>query len=124
MSELKITGAIKKIFDTQEVSASFKKREFVIETTEQYPQVIKFELTQQKCGDLDRYCEGQEVCVHFNVRGREWRKEGKETAYFNTLQCWKIESVNGATKTAPYENNKVPNDPNAPDGYDPEKLPF
>ena len=103
MSELKIEGAIKKIFDTQEVSASFKKREFVIETTEQYPQVIKFELTQQKCGDLDRYCEGQEVCVHFNVRGREWTKEGKETAYFNTLQCWKIESVNGATKTATIE---------------------
>ena len=45
MSELKLKGRITAIMDKQQVTDTFAKREFVVETDEQYPQMVKFELT-------------------------------------------------------------------------------
>lgn len=92
MSDLKLSGTIHKIFSTQDVSASFKKRDFVIETDEQYPQMVKFELSQAKCDDIAKFKEGDIITVNFNVRGREWNnpKTG-EMNYFNSLQAWRLE---------------------------------
>jgi hypothetical protein len=49
MSELKLEGKLIKIFETNQISEKFKKREFVIETDEQYPQTVKFQLVQDSC---------------------------------------------------------------------------
>ena len=89
---MELTGTIKLVRDTQEVSASFKKREFVITTEEQYPQDIQLEMTQSKCDDLDSFPVGSKVKVLINVRGREWINPQGEAKYFNTLQGYKIES--------------------------------
>lgn len=112
MSDLKIQGKLIKIFNTQEVSSSFKKREFVIETEEQYPQQIKFELTQAKCDDINAHKAGSQITVHFNVRGREYKG-----SYFNTLVCWRIEGVKKET-TKPIDDSSASNDNFADD------LPF
>jgi len=110
MSELKLTGTIKAIFEPVAVTDTFTKREFVIETDDKYPQTVKFEATQSYCDQLDQYKEGQEVNVHFNVRGREWtNKEGK-TSYFVSLNAWRVESVTQQQKavdaaTAPSTSN-------------------
>jgi hypothetical protein len=80
-------GTVKAIFDTQTFSSGFQKREFVITTEEKYPQDIKFEVVKEKCGGLDRYTVGQQLTVHFNIRGNEF--QGK---YFVNLQAWKIEA--------------------------------
>lgn len=88
---MEIIGRIKVINPTQEVSASFKKRELVITTDEQYPQHIMIEFTQDKCSDLDRYRVGEEVRVSINLRGREWINPQGETKYFNSIQGWRIE---------------------------------
>jgi hypothetical protein len=82
----KATGKIEKIFDTEEKSATFSAREFVIEVTDgQYPQMVKFQLVQDKVTLVDEYAEGDEVEVEFDLRGREWN--GK---YFTNLQAWRI----------------------------------
>lgn len=100
MSDLKVEGRLHKIFATQEVSASFKKREFVVETEEQYPQMVKFELTQNKCDDISAYKEGEKIVVNFNVRGREWNNpKTNEMNYFVTLQAWRLEKSNGGGNT-------------------------
>lgn len=88
---MELTGKIKLVKETQEVSASFKKREFVITTEEQYPQHIQLEFAQAKCDDLNAICIGDTVKVSINLRGREWVNPQGETQYFNTLQAWKIE---------------------------------
>lgn len=90
---MELTGTIKLVRDTQEVSASFKKREFVVTTEEQYPQDILLEMTQAKCEDLDTIQVGQKVKVSINLRGREWINPQGEAKYFNTLQGYKIESI-------------------------------
>jgi len=89
---MELTGVIKLVRDTQEVSASFKKREFVITTEEQYPQDIQLEMTQAKCDELDFFPVGSKVKVSINVRGREWINPQGEAKYFNTLQGYKIEA--------------------------------
>jgi len=93
---MELTGKIKLVKETQEVSASFKKREFVITTEEQYPQHIQLEFAQAKVSDLDTIGIGDKVTVHINVRGREWINPAGEPQYFNTLQAWKIEVLEKA----------------------------
>jgi hypothetical protein len=93
---MQVAGKIVAIMPTQVVSEKFSKREFVVETPDQYPQQILFQLTQDKCTLLDTLKVGQEVDVHLNLRGRSWQNPQGETKYFNTLEAWKID-VLGAT---------------------------
>lgn len=82
----KAEGKLEKIFDTEQKSASFQAREFVIEVADgQYPQMVKFQLVQDKCALVDDYSEGDNIEVEFDLRGREWN--GK---YFTNLQAWRI----------------------------------
>ena len=82
----KAEGKLEKIFDTEQKSASFQAREFVIEVADgQYPQMVKFQLVQDKCALVDDYAEGDSIEVEFDLRGREWN--GK---YFTNLQAWRI----------------------------------
>jgi hypothetical protein len=91
-----ITGTLKTKFPEQQVSDRFRKRDFVItDNSSQYPQHISFQLVQDRCGLIDSYNPGDEIRVFFNLRGREWMpKDGGAAKYFNTIEAWKIESVN------------------------------
>jgi len=88
---MEVTGKVKVVSAEQQVSASFKKRELVVVTAEQYPQSILIEFAQDKCDLLNSLQEGQEVKVHINLRGREWVNPQGEIKYFNQIQGWKVE---------------------------------
>jgi hypothetical protein len=94
---MELSGRIKVIKETNQISDKFKKREFVL-TVEgdkpEYADHIQLEFIQDKCSLLDTYSVGQMVAVSINIKGREWTKDGV-TRYFNTLQAWKISSVGG-----------------------------
>lgn len=96
---MNIKGRIIEIFETQQVSEKFKKREFVIECGEntQYPEYIKFETVQDKVNLVDSYKMGEEVDVFFNLRGRAWTNQQGVKNYFNSLQAWKINRVEGVS---------------------------
>jgi single-strand DNA-binding protein len=96
------TGEIRAIMDTQQVTDSFRKREFALEIEDgRYPQTVKFQLVQDKTELLDDFEEGQQVRVHFNLRGREYtRKSDGATDYWTNLECWRIETVKGAEDQA------------------------
>lgn len=113
---MQINGIIESIKETQVISDKFSKREFVLKTEHktQYPQSILMEFTQDKCGLLDKYTEGQEVSVDFNLRGRNWTNPQGEVKTFNTLQAWKIEDVN-AVKTQTENTNTAPPPVNIPE---------
>lgn len=98
---MEVTGKVKVINPTQEVSASFKKRELVVTTEEQYPQHILIEFAQDKCSLLDNYQVGQNVKVSINLRGREWVNPQGETKFFNSIQGWRIEKVQAEAPSAP-----------------------
>ena len=49
------TGKLHTIYDTKQVSERFSKREFVLELTDnpKYPQTVLFQLTGDRCAQLD-----------------------------------------------------------------------
>ena len=89
---MEIQGSIKLIGNVQEISPTFKKRELVVTTDEQYPQTISVEFVQDKTDLLNKFEIGQNVKVSINLRGREWENpQTKEIKYFNSIQGWRIE---------------------------------
>jgi len=89
---MEIQGSIKLIGNVQEISPTFKKRELVVTTDEQYPQTISVEFVQDKTDLLNKFEIGQNVKVAINLRGREWENpQTKEIKYFNSIQGWRIE---------------------------------
>ena len=89
---MEIKGIIKKISETVQISDRFRKREFVVEYSNNpdYPQPLQFAMVQDRCELLDSFQEGQEVEVHFDLRGREWTNPQGQVKYFNSLQAWKL----------------------------------
>ena len=67
MSNFKLSGKIKVIKPTEVTGKSFSKRDFVIETSDQYPQLVTFQITQDKCALLDNMKVGSQVEVSFNL---------------------------------------------------------
>ncbi|WP_284653723.1 DUF3127 domain-containing protein [Flavobacterium terrisoli] len=90
---MEVTGKIKVINPEQQVSASFRKRELVVATEEQYPQFISINFVQDKCDLLNNYNVGEAVKVSINLRGREWVNPQGETKYFNDIQGWRVEKL-------------------------------
>ena len=89
---MEVQGSIKVIGDVQEISATFKKRELVVSTDEQYPQTLSIEFIQDKTDLLNKFEIGQNIKVGINLRGREWENpQTKEIKYFNSIQGWRIE---------------------------------
>ena len=102
-----IEGKIHKIFPTESKTETFQTREFVIITEGVYPQYIKFQLTQDRCGIVDNYKEEEKVKVYFDLRGREWNEK-----YFTNLNAWKIEKpVPEAPQPQEDLSNKSNDDP-------------
>jgi hypothetical protein len=92
----KINGTLKVANQTQVISEKFSKREFVIETKDQYPQQVMFQLTQDKCELLSAFKVGNEIEVSFNLRGKSWTSPAGEVKYFNTLEAWRLERLDGS----------------------------
>ena len=89
------TGRLHEIFDEQQVSEKFRKREFVLEVVDgQYPEHIKFQLVQDKTALIDPFKVGDEVKIAFNLRGRGFNKNG-QMLYFTNLEAWRIEAAAG-----------------------------
>lgn len=84
---LELTGKLVEKFEEQQISEKFKKREFVIETSENnFTEQIKFELVQDRTDIIDPYNIGEEIKISFNLKGRKWNDK-----YFVNVQAWRIE---------------------------------
>ena len=88
LGKIKLIGDIKTYGDN-----GFRKRELVITTEEQYPQHILIEFIQNNCELLDNYSIGQTVRIGINIRGREWESPDQGIKYFNSIQGWRIDSL-------------------------------
>ena len=94
MYENKIVGTIETIFDVQQISQSFRKRECVINSGGTYAQQILVQFTNDQCDLLDGLKLDDHVEIDINIRGKEWTGPNGEVKYFVTLQGWKISIQN------------------------------
>ena len=137
---LEVIGKLAVKYDTQQVKESFRKREFVMELSDEingnvYTNYAKLQLVQAKCDILDRFNVGDPIKVSFNLKGNKWEKDGKVN-YITNLDAWKIEpAMAGATTGAPampsYQGNAgaVPMNSGGGNFYNPspessDDLPF
>ncbi len=122
---MELNVKIHSIGETQNVSATFSKREFVVETQEEYKQYLLMQVVKDKCNVLNNFQVGQLVSVSINLKGRLWTdKEGVEKC-FNTIECWKInalsQQVNNVVNKVVGQAFETTNDVNSEDFTD---LPF
>jgi hypothetical protein len=122
-----LTGKLIEKGKTQQVSGSFKKREFVIEKKEvsggmEYLDYVKFQLTQDRCSLIDPFRINDDIKVYFNVRGKRWEKDG-QVSYFTNLSAWKIERVTEEEGAAPPSVDYTKEDIPPEQGKD-DDLPF
>ncbi len=89
---MEVKGTVKVVGAVVQISDSYKKRELIVTTDEQYPQHIAIEFAQDKCDLLNSIAVGQNVTVGINLGGREWVNPQGETKYFNSIKGWKITS--------------------------------
>ncbi|CAB4141480.1 Protein of unknown function DUF3127 [uncultured Caudovirales phage] len=93
------TGTIDKIFPSEQVKDTFRKRVIWLynpPTSDKYDnsEYIQFEATQDNCGKLDMFKPGEKVVVTFAVRGRKYtRKTDGQDAVFSSLALTGIQSV-------------------------------
>jgi hypothetical protein len=104
------TGRIHQQSATQQVTERFRKREFVVELADnpRFPQFVLFQLTGDRCEDLDKFKVGDEVRVEFSLRGREWKSPQGEVKYFNSLDVWSIEPLRVGRRDEPPMSDEPP----------------
>ena len=121
-----LEGKLYKKFDTQQVSEKFSKREFVVEISKEvnddvYTELVKFQITQDKCSVLDNYAEGSKVKVSFNLRGREWENKEGKLVYFTNLEAWRVDAASGNSSKS---NTAATANPPSKNEDEDDDLPF
>ena len=101
-------GSIHEIAETVNHTDTFKSRDLVCLEDGPYPNYPKFQFNNDRCDLLNNYRVGDEVRVHFELRGNK-TKDGK---YFTNIQAWKIE------RTSVVVGRSEPKKADKPDGWD------
>lgn len=122
-----VTGKLVAKFETVQRTATFKTREFVIETNEDIngriiTNYVKFQSVQDRTSIIDRFNIGDMVKVHFNLKGSRWEKNG-QVNYITNLDAWRIENAGMATAAPSAANEPEPFGAPIPDSA-PDDLPF
>jgi hypothetical protein len=116
MATVTITGTVKLVGKTQQISEKFSKRELVItEAGGQYPQQIPVEFTQDRTVLLDNYAPGDEVTVTAFVNGREWTGRDGVVKHFLSLKGDRIEKKTGAAPAPSGAGHAAPPPPSVAD---------
>lgn len=120
-----LIGQLIEKFDINQISDNFKKREFVVEKTEnssgrEFTEQIKFQLTQDRCALIDSFELNEIIKITFNIRGRKWEKDGN-VSYFTNLEAWRIEKVSDQKDE---ELPPAPSDDDVPPETEDDDLPF
>jgi Domain of unknown function (DUF3127) len=92
-----LTGKLVAKFDTVQRTETFKVREFAVEKTDDIggrtvSNYVKFQCIQDKTSIVDKVNIGDEIKVHFNIKGTKWEKDGK-VSYFTNLDAWRVEQI-------------------------------
>ncbi len=107
-----LTGKLAAKFDTVQRTGTFKVREFAVEKTDDIggrtvTNYVKFQSVQDKTTIIDKINIGDEIKVHFNIKGTKWEKDGKIN-YFTNLDAWRVEAVSagGSGADAPARDSE------------------
>ena len=107
----KLRGILSKVYEEKIINDTFKKRTFVVEdSTNNFngrgSDYYFFDLTGDNTSLIESFAVGDFIEVFFNVRCKEYKKEGMEDRVFVTLQAWRVTKPRvGNSETQNSENN-------------------
>ena len=106
-------GTITKIGEIQTFgSKGFKKSEVILSIPDgKYPQTVSFEFQGDRAELPEKFKEGDEVQITFDLKGRLHEASGRN---YNTLNGWKMTSLGGPggrTATTPDRSHPPANRP-------------
>lgn len=110
---------------SQRTGEQWQSREYVIETQEQYPKRMCFEVFGIEKLKEFNIRNNDLIKVHFDITAREYN--GK---WYNSIRAWKVEHVNsdgsvvGSTAAAPVAQAQAPAAPAPATQENEEDLPF
>lgn len=103
-----IEGRVISIGQTEQKSEKFSVRKFVIDDqAQEYANLHEFQLANAKTELADTFKVGNQVKVHFNLRGRAWTSPSGEVKYFSSLDAWKVEVINAASEQSVQQVQQV-----------------
>ena len=100
---------------------AWKVQEYVIETHDQYPRKMCFDVFGEDKINQFNIQVGEELTVHFDIDAREW--QGR---WFNSIRAWKVDRATMSAGGPVPSADAVPFPP-APDfgpGDEKDDLPF
>lgn len=93
---------------------AWRKQEYVIETTGDYPKQVCFMVWGDKIDDF-RISEGDELTVHFDLESREYNGR-----WYTDVKAWRVERADAQNDE---QNPPPPTSDEPPSGFD-EDIPF
>jgi hypothetical protein len=100
---LEIVGKMFKLLPEQSGTSTrgdWKKREFVIETKEQFPKKVCISCWNERVDDLKNIAVGQDLKVSINLESREYNEK-----WYTDARAWKIETGSGSNEPSGDEND-------------------
>ena len=100
---------------SQRTGEQWQSREYVIETQEQYPKKMCFEVFGTDKLKEFNIRNNDMIKVHFDISAREYNGR-----WYNSIRAWKVEHVNpdgsvvGSTTAAPVSQTPAPQEPSTP----------
>ena len=91
MSNLTIEGKLVQILPLQEGNSTrgaWKKQDFILETTEQYPKKVCISCWGEKVDELQKFQPNETLSIAINVESREYNGR-----WYTEVKAWKMESA-------------------------------
>lgn len=105
MDSIVIEGRLIQVLTAQEgqsTRGAWKKQDFVIETSEQYPKKVCISCWNEKTDELSKFQLNDNIKVSVNIESREYNSK-----WYTDVKAWRIDQLNDS---APVSNNSKAND--------------
>ena len=105
MDSIVIEGRLIQVLTAQEgqsTRGAWKKQDFVIETSEQYPKKVCISCWNEKTDELSKFQLNDNLKVSVNIESREYNSK-----WYTDVKEWRIDQLNDS---APVSNNSKAND--------------
>jgi hypothetical protein len=116
--DLKVTGVVSELLQEQSgqgKNGTWRKREFILETQEQYPKKICMVQWGDEI-DASNVQPGEQITASIDVQSREYNGR-----WYTDVKAWKIEKMGGGgAQTTSVNDVEIP----VPPEFDDDDLPF
>lgn len=103
---MEIVGKLYQKGEAIQRARNFLVRDIVVEVENQrnpqWNDLVRFQVTNDRCSILDTLNVGELIHVTFEIHGRKWVNPQGREIFFNTLAAWKVERyAPGCTQQQP-----------------------